>query len=341
MKTTLLIKWIYKNLLKKVMLKGNVGGQFASQQIRTVDQDIEYPNLEVGPTQNDFIPQVQPSQNEDVESPFWPQSGYSHPPLQSETRVRHGLGMSPDLDLSLPFKLPNPAPLREQWLKYKAVNITPILPDEMASEVHQYYFNQPRSYWEFPIHPDPYFDYAQNAIENPDYYHMYDAKEGDPTIPERIAHAHSVNNMGDFSYMYYRASIQTQRKHQYLDLFSSQPFKDYLSTITGHENLHYEDDWTFVNCYESGHYNGPHTDGNNGRIAFVYHLSKDWKPEMGGLFMRMDWDWKTVNKVVTPPFNTLTIFDTEWDGQRGAPHMVSEVAQGCDNKRISYTGWYL
>jgi len=55
----------------------------------------------------------------------------------------------------------------------------------------------------------------------------------------------------------------------------------------------------------------------------------------------MDWDWKTVNKVVTPPFNTLTIFDTKWDGQPGAPHLVSEVAQGCDNKRISYTGWYL
>jgi len=24
----------------------------------------------------------------------------------------------------------------------------------------------------------------------------------------------------------------------------------------------------------------------------------------------------------------------------GAPHLVSEVVEGCDNKRISYTGWY-
>jgi hypothetical protein len=76
------------------MLKGNVGGQFSSQQIRTIDQDIEYPNTEVGPSQDDFTQQVQPPQQEGVESPFWPKSGYSHPPLQSESRVRHDLGMS-------------------------------------------------------------------------------------------------------------------------------------------------------------------------------------------------------------------------------------------------------
>jgi len=56
--------------------------------------------------------------------------------------------------------------------------------------------------------------------------------------------------------------------------------------------------------------------------------------------MRMDWDWKTVNKVIVPPFNTLSIFDTQWQGQQGSPHLVSEVAQGCNNRRISYTGWY-
>jgi hypothetical protein len=50
-------------------------------------------------------------------------------------------------------------------------------------------------------------------IENPEYYHMYDAKEGDPSIPERIAHAHSVNNRGEFSYMYYRASIRTTTRN--------------------------------------------------------------------------------------------------------------------------------
>jgi Rps23 Pro-64 3,4-dihydroxylase Tpa1-like proline 4-hydroxylase len=75
-------------------------------------------------------------------------------------------------------------------------------------------------------------------------------------------------------------------------------------------------------------------------VAFVYHLSKDWLPGYGGLFMRMDWDWKTVNKTLSPPFNTLAIFDTSGGDQGGSPHLVSEIAQGCNNKRISYTGWY-
>jgi len=320
------------------MSKGIIGGDYASSHRMSIDEEFGI-TPDLGPTQTDFQPQQ-------IESPLWPKSGQSHPPLQKDTRVNNNINQSPESLVSpdmgtFQMLLPDWKPLREQWLKHKAVNITPILPDAQASEVHRYYFNQPRSYWEFPIHPDPNFDYAQNDIENPDYYHMYDAKEDDPSIPERIAYAHSVNNEGNFSYMYYRASIQLHKKHQYLDLFSSPAFKDYLSKITGYDDLQYSDDWTFMNCYESGHYNGPHTDGNNGRIAFVYHLSKDWKPEMGGLFMRMDWDWKTVNKVVTPPFNTLTIFDTKWDGQVGAPHLVSEVAQDCDNKRISYTGWYL
>ena len=47
----------------------------------------------------------------------------------------------------------------------------------------------------------------------------------------------------------------------------------------------------------------------NGRIAFVFHISQDWNVWDGGLFMGMDWDWKTITKVVVPPFNTLTMFD--------------------------------
>jgi Rps23 Pro-64 3,4-dihydroxylase Tpa1-like proline 4-hydroxylase len=74
----------------------------------------------------------------------------------------------------------------------------------------------------------------------------------------------------------------------------------------------------------------------NGRIAFVFHISQDWNVWDGGLFMGMDWDWKTITKVVVPPFNTLTMFDVS----NGMPHYVSEVAQNCDNKRISFTGWY-
>jgi len=165
---------------------------------------------------------------------------------------------------------------------------------------------------------------------------MYKTQTGDESIPRRLAHCHDLNDKGEFSYVYRRTGDMSVQQHPYLDLFKSEQFRNYLSEITGHQDLEFSEGHSFVSNYESGHYNGPHTDGENGRIAFVFHLSKDWKPAYGGLFLRMDWDWKTINKAICPPFNTLSIFDVS----NGAPHLVTEVAQGIDNKRISFTGWY-
>jgi hypothetical protein len=325
------------------MLKGNVGGQFSSQQIRTIDQDIEYPNTEVGPSQDDFTQQVQSTQ---LTSKMNPQSNEFYPSIPQDTRVRHSLGMNPDIknpssppswNLSLPYY----KDFKKQWETNKAVNISNLFPEFAAREIHDYYFNQPDDWWDLILYPDLYFDYTQSEIDNPGYYHMYRTQEGDPSIPERLAHIHKLNNDGVFSYTYRRTRDLKTQLHPYLEIFQTPKFREYLSLITGYENLVYDENHTFISNYSSGHFNGPHTDGANGRIAFVFHLSKDWLPQYGGLFMRMDWDWKTVNKVIVPPFNTLSIFDTKWQDKPGAPHLVSEVVQGVDNKRISYTGWYL
>jgi len=317
------------------MAKGQMGGDFSQGYSRTIDQEVLYPttNIEIGPTKEDF------------ESQVWPKSNETHPQIPDDTRVRPRLGMSPDLDMdtgTFNFSLPNPKLLKQQWEQNKAVNITPILPELQANVVRDWYMNQPDDWWERILYPDPDFDYDKSAIENPGYYHMYNAKAGDPSIERRLQHVYDINNNGGFSYTYRRTGDPTDNfLHPYLKVFQTDIFKKYLSDITGYDNLEYSDSHTFVSNYGPGDFNGPHTDGDNGRIAFVYHLSKDWKPSYGGLFMRMDWDWKTVNKVIVPPFNTLSIFDTQWQGQQGAPHLVSEVAQGCNNRRISYTGWYL
>ena len=162
---------------------------------------------------------------------------------------------------------------------------------------------------------------------------MYLTKDDDPTLPERIQFAHEVNATNGFSYMYRR----TQDFHPYLNWFSSPKFISIVENLTGYSKLEYLPSYSFVSCYEEGHYNGPHTDGDNGRVAMVYHLSKDWKPYFGGVFMRMDWGNEVINKAVNPPFNTLTMFNVVG----GAPHFVSEVAKGVKNKRIAFTAWYL
>ena len=303
------------------MIKGQQGGDFASNGYQqTIDEET--------------ISSI---------SQFYPRTNEVHPTIPNDTRQRRDLGMNPDIvkdDGNFNLSLGNTKFYREQWEQNKAVNITNLFPDLQANTIHDYYFNQPDDWWDLILYPDPDFDYEQAAIDNPGYYHMYKAKTGDPSIPRREAHCRKLNNEGIFSYIYRRTNDLSIQLHPYLKIFQDSRFRSYLSEITGYENLEYIEGSTFISNYGPGHYNGPHTDGANGRIAFVFHLSKDWKPEMGGLFMRMDWDWKTVNKVICPPFNTLSIFDTKWQEQEGAPHLVSEVAQGINNKRISYTGWY-
>jgi hypothetical protein len=311
------------------MVKGQYGGDFASNGYdKTIDEEFGLKEQTIDTTTQ-------------IVSKMYPQSqiipGQITNPL---SRQRPRLGMSPDLDKkddgNFGFTLPDPKEFKAQWEKSKAVNIPNIFPDLQANTLHSHYFNQPDDWWDLILYPDMHFDYEQSAIDNPGYYHMYRAKAGDESIPERLAHCHQVNQDGGFSYVYRRTNDLSKQKHSYLQLFESKIFRKFLSEVTGYDNLEFSENHCFVSNYESGHYNGPHTDGNNGKIAFVFHMSKDWKPQYGGLFMRMDWDFQTINKAVCPPFNTLSIFDVS----NGAPHLVSEVAQGTSNKRISYTGWY-
>ncbi len=232
------------------------------------------------------------------------------------------------------INIPNPQLYKTEWEKNKAVSIPNLFPEIQMDNLWKYYYDQPNNWWNHVIHPDPYFDY-QNA--EPGYYHMNYLSENDPSFNERDEYSRNLNRQGEFSYQYYRTDHANGKQHPYLNLFQHPKFVAFIEFITGHQNLEAPLDATFISNYQTGHYNGPHTDGPNGRIAFVFHMSRNWRPEYGGLFMRTDWDYLTVNKCVTPKYNTLTMFDTS-DG--GAPHLVSEVVKGCDNKRISYTGWY-
>ena len=229
------------------------------------------------------------------------------------------------------INLPKIESLKEEFKKNKAVNITPILTLDEVDEVYNHYFN--KKDWKYVIYPD--------FIEHEDYY-MPVISNNDPSKNDRIKHSRKILDDGGFAYMYKRTQPSSVEYdlHPYLKQFFSFDFCQYLSQITGYDNLSINPGHTFVSCYTSGDFNGPHTDGDNGRLAFVYHLSKNWKVENGGLFFRMDDDFHTVNKVVVPPFNSLTIFDTKGHGTSGTPHLVSEVAQGCTNKRIGFTGWY-
>lgn len=227
--------------------------------------------------------------------------------------------------------------LQRSWANNNVFNWNEFFPDDVANVLHNYYFNKHKDDWDLVVHPDPYFDYGNVGEGNPlteeGYYHMFLTKDDDPTLPYRLEFAREAIANDQFAYVYRRINDF----HPYLRWFSSEKFIKIVENLTGFKNLEYIPEYSFVSCYEEGHYNGPHTDGDNGRVAMVYHLSKDWKPYYGGVFMKTEWGNEVVTKAVNPPFNTLTMFNVVG----GAPHFVSEVVKGVKNKRIAFTAWYV
>lgn len=218
--------------------------------------------------------------------------------------------------------------LKQEFQEKGMVVIPNLLDQASAEDTWHYYFHQPQEYWDLALYPDDFNDYGG-------YYNCYRAKIGDPEIERLEPYVRDLNNQGLFSYIYNR----TDETYPVLDVFKLDEFIDIISYITGYENLEFDPMWTLISNYESGHYNGPHIDGINGRVAFIYHLSRNWRPGYGGLFLELTEDQKNTKGIVMPEFNKLVLLDVKNDS-RGTPHLVTEVAQGTNNKRLAYTGWY-
>jgi Rps23 Pro-64 3,4-dihydroxylase Tpa1-like proline 4-hydroxylase len=116
---------------------------------------------------------------------------------------------------------------------------------------------------------------------------------------------------------------------------SSKVFIDFLNSITnlGLTKLN----TLFVSKYTSNCFLSTHNDAGNGRIAFVLHLTKDWKPQYGGNLNFLNEERTKIIETFTSQFNTLMIFEVP---EEGVPHFVSNVAPNVNIPRISITGWY-
>jgi Rps23 Pro-64 3,4-dihydroxylase Tpa1-like proline 4-hydroxylase len=222
------------------------------------------------------------------------------------------------------------------WNNKKLLIFNNILQKPGIDSVYDFYNNQDFDFWNVAIYPDE--DTYQNSHffgGNQNIYPMYLTKQNDQSIERRVKFVRTFNDRGEFSYFYKR----TNYIHPILMEFLSEDFLNLISEITGYRDLWIDNNFLFISSYESNHYNGTHIDGINGRIAFVFHLTKDWLPSDGGLFIKLDEkETKKVVDVVVPSFNKLVMFDVK-DSNVGSPHLVSEVSSGCTKRRISFTGW--
>jgi hypothetical protein len=89
--------------------------------------------------------------------------------------------------------------------------------------------------------------------------------------------------------------------------------------------------------YLPGDHSLPHTDAvshaadDNRQVAFIWHLSKQWRPEWGGALF-----WCPRGAYIPPRFNSLALFNVgpeTW-------HFVTKVSPYAQGKRLAINGWW-
>lgn len=233
----------------------------------------------------------------------------------------------------------------ENFIKTGRAEIDNFLDENTANHMH-YFYNElyPAEWWSVSSVPALYKN-GGNSDEIYDEYNQCDrfqnTAENQASIKTVYEFAHKANGEGKFAYFFYRSFNDHPRdcvcqECQLTRFFSTPEFIAFLNNITGN-SLNITKPFTiFTSKYSQGCFLNTHTDDMNGNLAFVYHLTKDWRPDYGGLFTAQD-KQRNVLKTVTPGFNKFVCFRV---GDYVTPHSVTQVSHNVPKHRISLTGWY-
>jgi len=157
----------------------------------------------------------------------------------------------------------------------------------------------------------------------------------------QIKNVNTAFGKDQFTYIFYRSMNNNPKNMSYIEFlvrktFSSQSFIDLLNRIT---NLQLTQLTTlFLSKYKAGNFLSPHSDKGNGKLAFVFNLTKQWKPQYGGLLHFMNHDRTQIIETIVPHFNQLFLFHVP--EETGISHFVSTVAPNVKTSRYAITGWF-
>jgi hypothetical protein len=143
-------------------------------------------------------------------------------------------------------------------------------------------------------------------------------------FPDGYAYKHhNVYDQGSFS----------ARLNATLGVFTDPASQAFMADLTGRDC----DGVTTgaPSWYQEGEHSLPHTDWAGQRtVAYVWHLSKNWKPEWGGALYWAEHH----HAVATYPasFNTLVLFSVT----PSSAHFVTTVSPHHKGKRLTFNGWW-
>lgn len=123
--------------------------------------------------------------------------------------------------------------------------------------------------------------------------------------------------------------------HRVLEFLNAPPYVRFCQALSGDTRVRRVN--AQATRYRPGHFLRQHTDedASEGRLyAYVMNLSRDWKPDWGGLLQFVGADGRVVDTFL-PRWNTLSVFAVPAD------HVVTMVMPWAEQDRLSITGWWL
>lgn len=212
-----------------------------------------------------------------------------------------------------------------------AIVLDNFLPDLKAEILFSFLQELPPQEWYWNIKPASrgYMDYAE--------FRNTEANQGE--IKAAIEQANKANDGQNFCYNYLRlrhaagcscpvceceAFLQLPKTLKSISRVIREPLQNGLNVA--------------CTWYASGCFLSTHTDERNGRIAFIYQLTKNWSNDFGGVLHLLSRDGTTILKSFPSEFNRLIIFGVS--GPDLTPHFVSRTNCPLDVRRLAISGWY-
>lgn len=127
----------------------------------------------------------------------------------------------------------------------------------------------------------------------------------------------------------YRFGTKTK---EFMHFLNSQPFLEFLSILTGIENLIPDPFFDGGGCHQiqPGGMLKIHADFNkhpktklDRRLNVLVYLNEDWKEEYGGHFELWDKEMKESRAKILPLFNRMAMFSTTSDSYHGHPNPLT------------------
>jgi Rps23 Pro-64 3,4-dihydroxylase Tpa1-like proline 4-hydroxylase len=208
--------------------------------------------------------------------------------------------------------------------------ITDFLNEAEVKDISHSIYNIPRDWWYLSMKPTD-ADYRSKNFR--DRSEITDSDE----FNQAIKHVNNVYEDGWFCHRFYRDLNDHYDTCncgvcRIKNLFNSDEVKYKIEQIIGKKVKKFNE--TFVSKYEKDNFVTVHHDKGNGDYAFTYQMTPEWNVIHGGLLTFCNEN--NIYKVVTPKFNSLTIFKIK--DEIITDHFVSKVTG--NKTRVAYTGWF-